>query len=69
MKTILTSESVTRGHPDKVDAAMLPRLEETMAALRPFAEGVHRESPLAAVYLECLEWMRQQLMNPPADPA
>ena len=48
---------------------MLPRLEETMAALRPFAEGVHRESPLAAVYLECLEWMRQQLMNPPADPA
>lgn len=65
----MPAEKARRGHPDKVDASMLPRLEETMAALRPFAEGGHRESPLAAVYLECLGWMREQLTNPPADPA
>ena len=65
----MPAEKARRGHPDKVDASMLPRLEETMAVLRPFAEGGHRESPLAAVYLECLGWMREQLTNPPADPA
>ena len=56
----LTADSSQKGFVGRVTDACLPELERMTEMLECFAGEPHREAPLAAVYADCLRWMRQR---------
>ncbi len=52
-------DSSRMGHIENVTPYILPQLEDTLAALR--ALEARGRTPLAGIYIRCLEWMKEQL--------